>query len=158
MTEEAPSKVNNTQGILRANENRVCIVNPLSRATEDTNTTITIDPKVAPSVAFKIAALKNLSTHHPELETFLKPLVERFGSSLARVFFKQRKSNDMKSTQTSRTMFRRQQKSSSSPFWSQLGILRKQLPSFLKRQNTSRTATTNLASLPPVLLKSTAGR
>ena len=67
MTEEAPSKVINTQCILRANGKRVRIVNPLSGATEDTTTTIAIDPKVAPSVAFKIVALKNLSAHHPEL-------------------------------------------------------------------------------------------
>ena len=93
MTEEAPSRVTITQGILRANGKRVRIIDPLSRATEDTSTTIAIDPKVAPSVAFKIVALKTLSTHHPELETFSKPLVERFGSSLARVFFKQLKSN-----------------------------------------------------------------
>ena len=86
MTEEVPSKVNNTQGILRANGKRVRIVDLLSRATDDTTATTTIDPKVAPSASFKIAALKNLSTHHRELETFLKPLVERFGLSLARVF------------------------------------------------------------------------
>ena len=124
MTEEAPSKVINTQCILRANGKRVRIVNPLSGATEDTTTTIAIDPKAAPSVAFKIVTLKNLATHHPELETFLKPLVERFGSSLTRVFFKQLKSNEI--SENIETMFRRQRNSSSDPcFWSQSRILKK---------------------------------
>ena len=57
--------------------------------------TTAIDPKVAPSVAFKIVALENLSSHHPELETYLKPLIERYGSSYARVFFKKLKSNEI---------------------------------------------------------------
>ena len=86
MTEEAPLKVNSTQGILRINGKRVRIIDPLSCATEDTTTTTAIDPKLAPLVAFKIVALTNLSTHHPEMETFLKPLFESFGASLARAF------------------------------------------------------------------------
>ena len=64
-----------------------------------------IDPKVAPPMAFKTVALKNLLTHHPELETFLKPLVECFGSSLARVFSEQLKSIKI-NTQNLKTMFR----------------------------------------------------
>ena len=67
MTEEALLKVNNAQGILCASEKRVRIVDQLSRATEDTTTTTVINPKVEPSVAIKIVALKNLSTHHSEL-------------------------------------------------------------------------------------------
>ena len=105
MAEEALSKVNNTQGILRANGKRVRIVDLLSRVTEDTTTTTAIDPKVAPPMAFKTVALKNLLTHHPELETFLKPLVECFGSSLARVFSEQLKSIKI-NTQNLKTMFR----------------------------------------------------
>ena len=95
MTGEEPTKVNNTQSILRANGKRVRIVDPVSHSTEDTTTTTAIDPKVAPSVAFKIVALKNLLSHHPEFETYMKPLLERFGSSYARVFFKQLKSNEI---------------------------------------------------------------
>ena len=50
---------------------------------------------MSPSAVFKSFALGNLPTHLPQLNEFLKKLVEDYGSAFAAVFFKKIKSNEI---------------------------------------------------------------
>ena len=99
-------------------------------------------------MAFKIVALENLSSHHPELETYLKPLIERYGSPHVRVFFKQLMSNKINANLENHVPA--SAKFKFDPLIME-PILRTLLSLFLKRQNTSNIATAILASLPLAL-------
>ena len=143
MTGEVMSKVNNTQDFLRSNGEQVSIMDPDFCVTEGGHqtTTVVIDLKVVPSVAFKIVALNILSTHHPKLETFLKALIERYGSSFARVFFKQLRSNEISADIKNHVP-------ASAKYKFKPMLLESIKNSFPKRQNTSRSITMALAGLP----------
>ena len=96
MTSEAPSKTTNTRSILRSQgSKRVRIANQTDSTAEDNTTDRNFAPTMAPSAVFKSVALGNLSTHLPQLNEFLKKLVEDYGSAFAAVFFKKIKSNEI---------------------------------------------------------------
>ena len=96
MTSKAPSETNNTRSIVRApGQKRVRIAAPDSSNAEDTTTELNFSPTTAPSITFKTMASKSLQTHLPQLNEFLKPIVESFGSTYANAFFKQLKSDEL---------------------------------------------------------------
>ena len=89
MTSEAPSKTTNSRGTLRSQRSkRVRIVNQTDSTAEDNTTDRNFAPTMTPSVVIKSAPLGNLSTHLPQLNDFLKKLMEDYRSAFAAVFFK----------------------------------------------------------------------
>ena len=101
MTSNTPSGTNQTRSILRPpGQKRVRIATADSSSAGDTTTELNFSPTTAPSVAFKTVASKSLQTHLPQLNEFLKPHVESFGTTYANSFFKQLKFDEIMASGT----------------------------------------------------------
>ena len=151
MTSEAPLTTNSNRGILRSSgQKRVRIATSISSTAEDTTTEFNFTPETAPSIDFKTAALKSLSTHLPQLHEFLKTYVESFGSTFANVF--PSNSNLMRSWSQRNSSPLLPNSSSSSCFLTLPRRMSNPLPSFQRSHITWRTHTKTWEKFPTVPL------